>query len=437
VTTAITPIPTPSPHRWRSTVVLGFTVIVASAEIGIVTAIFPVLRNAFGLTMAHLGIFLSIGLLARTIFGPLWGLLADQFGRKYVLLLAVLGWSVCTAAAGFTKTDRGFLVLYSLGVIGAVASEPIVNSILSDLFPPADRGKAFGVLRALTGCGIAVRVPIFGWLAGFTDGWRWSFILLGTLQIVGGLLLVFGVKEPKSGESETVGGKNLAPSNFNLLDVPALWRIPSVRLFALNYALATSIVMFAYLPTFLTEIRGYSVQTSTRMYGLMHAGIVIGAFAGGWLSDWVNRLKPRSGRIVLMQAYLIVFAAMAVLIFQVPWRAPTQLSALLFVFGVIFPVGFSGCVLPMLSAVVRPELRSTGFGLLESFVQGLSLTIVSALAGVLADHIGLQQTLFWVITAPYLLNAGVWSFLYRKYPRDAAMMQQQLEAGKILPTGGE
>ena len=164
------------------------------------------------------------------------------------------------------------------------------------------------------------------------------------------------------------------------------------------------------------------------MYRLMNVGAVIGAFFGGWLSDWSARRNPRSGRIVLMQVYLVSFAAMTVLIFQVRWSEAALLYALLFSFGIIFPIGFWNCVLPMLSAVIRPEMRSTGFGLLALFFQGLSLSIVSALIGVLTDRMGLQQMLFWTITVPYLANAGVWCFFYRIYPRDAAAMQQQLEA---------
>jgi hypothetical protein len=134
-----------------------------------------------------------------------------------------------------------------------------------------------------------------------------------------------------------------------------------------------------------------------------------------------------------MQAYLVTVAATTIFVFQVPWEGSKYSYPLLFLFGVIFPIGFTGSVLPMLSTVVLPEMRSTGFGLLASFFQGLSLTVVSAMIGFLADRIGLQRTLFFAVTLPYLANASLWFLLYRTYPADAAKMQGELDARRASP----
>ncbi len=415
---------------------LAAAVIVAAAEIGVVSAIFPVLRGAFALSTAHLGTFTAIYLLARMCFGPAWGVLADRYGRKRVLVVAVLGWSLGIAGTGLVRSYPQLLILYSFGVTGAVAVEPIVHAIISDLFPAHERGKAFGAVRALLGLGVGICTPLIGWLAGFPDGWRLGYYVLGALQLGSGLLLIFGLKEPGAGASEDPPAPDRARAKFNLRDVPKLLAIPSVRLLAVNYVLATSITALLYLPTFLTEVRGFSVQASTRMFGLMQFGVVLGSFLGGLLGDWAERRHPRAGRIMLMQVYLAAFAAMTGLIFQLAWHAPAAGYALLFVFGVIFPIGFSGCVLPMLATVISPEMRSTGFGLLSSFFQGLSLAVLSLTVGILADRHGLSAMLFWAVTIPYMMNAIVWFWFYRIYPSDVANLQRQLDVRREGRSGG-
>jgi MFS family permease len=415
-------------HPWRSVLILALTTIFASAEIAVVSAIFPVLRQQFRLTTAELSVFATIGLTARTLCGPLWGMLGDRFGRRRVLLVMVFVWSIVVAATGLAQTYSQLLVIYALAAVGAVGADPIINSLLADLFPESQRGKAFGFLRGVVGLGVAFRMPAAGLQSDHPDGWRIVFYCLGAAQLICGLLILVGVAEPSVGAADRLETQRPAKVRFRWSDVPTLWRVPSVRLLGLNYVLATSVVMLAYIPTFLTDVRHFSVTQSTRLYGIMHVGVVLGALIGGPLSDAIAVRHPARGRILLMQIYLLLFAAMTWFMFEVAWPNSGWYYACYFVFGVLFPIGFSGCVLPMLSAVVRPELRGTAFGLLASFLQGLSLIFVSLWLGAMANGHGLDQLLFWAVTVPYLVNAAMWALFYRTYPRDAEVMRRSLEA---------
>lgn len=413
-------------NRRRGVLVVSVAMIVASVETNLANLMFPVLREDFGLTTTALGIFTCITLLARALFGPAWGMLADRFGRKRVLASCVLAWSVCVAITGMAHNYGQFLTLYALGVIGAAAAEPISDSLLSDFFRPQQRGRAYGILRGLLSLGVGVLMPFMGWMSAHPGGWRYGYGVIGLLQLVGGLLLVFGLKEPEVGASESV--RPPTRDRFSFRDVPKLLEVPSVQLLAVNYILATSIVLLAYLPTFMTEVRGYTIQSASAIYGTMHIGAVIGAMLGGVLGDWAELRSPLKGRIQLMQLYLVVFALFTIVIFQIPRMSEPIAFVVLFCFGVVFPIGFSGCVLPMLSTVILPEMRGTGFGLLACLCQGLSLTITSLTVGALATQYGLQRMLFLSITVPYALNAIIWTRFYRIYPKDVAEMQRRLDA---------
>ena len=63
---------------------------------------------------------------------------------------------------------------------------------------------------------------------------------------------------------------------------------------------------------------------------------------------------------------------------------------LLFLFGLTGSIGFSGCVLPMVSAIVPREITATAFDLLFSFIEGLLAAVLSLAMGYLAKTYGLH-----------------------------------------------
>ena len=74
---------TPAVHkrRWLTVVVLSLLQTVENSEGGLINGLFPVIRADLGLTLGSLGVLTSVGKFARMIFGPIWAMLADRFGR--------------------------------------------------------------------------------------------------------------------------------------------------------------------------------------------------------------------------------------------------------------------------------------------------------------------------------------------------------------------
>jgi MFS family permease len=133
------------------------------------------------MSLSALGIFSSISKFARMIFGPIWAMLADKFGRKRVLVFITGVWGIWTALAGLAQNQTQLFILYTIGVIGTVASEPIANGIIVDLFESKERGKAYGSLRSITGLLSVIFTPLIGQLANIEDGWRYGMYLMDTL----------------------------------------------------------------------------------------------------------------------------------------------------------------------------------------------------------------------------------------------------------------
>ena len=149
---------------WR----VGLLALANSVETGLrnlVTNVFPALQPAFAITLEQLGLLSGLVRLARVVMGPVWGVLADRFGRRRLLVVVTLCWGAWFAALSRVATYGEFLFFYAVGVLGLVAVEPVAVAIVSDLYAQRERGRAFGWLRAFGSLGTVAVTPLVGALA--------------------------------------------------------------------------------------------------------------------------------------------------------------------------------------------------------------------------------------------------------------------------------
>ncbi|OLE20872.1 MAG: hypothetical protein AUG49_23365 [Catenulispora sp. 13_1_20CM_3_70_7] len=113
-------------------------------------------------------------LLASTVMVPIYGKLSDIYGRKPFFLLGLLLFLLGSALSGASQTMTQLIVFRAIQGLGAGAMMPIVQAIIGDIFPPAERGKWQGLLMAVFGLSSIVGPTAGGWI---TDnwGWRWVF----------------------------------------------------------------------------------------------------------------------------------------------------------------------------------------------------------------------------------------------------------------------
>lgn len=400
--------------RWRSLTTLAFAQICENAEGGLVNTLFPAIRSSLGLGVDALGILSSVSRFARMIFGPLWSILADRIGRKRVLFIVTGLWGVWIAAVGLAQNFEQLLILYAIGVIGSVAGEPIANGLLCDLFEKEDRGKAFGSLRSLTSIGAVCLTPLIGQLANIPDGWRIGMFIMGGLSVLSGILIVFFVDEPPPRHSETK-----LPA-VPWLDILSLIKTPSFLLLAGMLPLVTSLVVSAFQVTYFVDVRGLSNSDSTILLAIYQVGWTISSFLGGMIGDIFQKKFGPNGRVALMQIYLLLYSAISYLFFQIDWGQGTALYLMSFAYGLIGSVGFSGAVLPMVSAITPARLAATAFALLFSLLQGFFSAVLALAMGGLAKSLGLQTMVLWMVTIPYAVNALYWFLFYPFFPRDVA-----------------
>lgn len=412
--------------RGRAVAALGFSQAVDNSESGLMNTFFPLIRDAFNLGYGDLGILSSIGMWARMIFGPIWAAAADRFGRKPVLIIVTGAWGLWTVLAGFAPSYPLLVVLFIISAIGTVASEPVLNGMLPDLFKQSERGKAYGLVRGIGG-GVGIVIgPAIGMFGNSPDGWRYALWTMGAISIISGILIWLWVPKP---EVKTVSVKDDPESGaFRLRDIVQLFKIPTIWLIVLMLPFITSLILLRFYTTFLVDVRGMDVPEAALVMAVFSLGAMFSAFLGGMLGDLFMRRLGYKGRIILMQIYLVCFAGAIYLATQIDSDSRAYIYGSTLVLGLVFSVGFSGCVLPIVSSVVPKKLGASAFAFLFSFVQGGITAIMVLNIGVIADIFGdLQITFFWFCVIPYLLNAVVWFLFYLTYPKDAARQAEREE----------
>ncbi len=424
-------------RRWLTLFALAFGNFVDQGESQALPTLFPAVRTALGLDYAALGVISGIRNILQPISAPVWGILADRFSRKAVLVVGTGLWGVWTLITGLAVTYEQLLLFRVIAGLGLGCLMPATFSVLGDLFGPAERGRALGVLGAAGMVGIVISVVILGQLAAIPGwGWRAGFILMGLASVVSGLVIWLTVKEPPRGAAEPeladiiddVAAQAATRYRFEWRHVPDLARLRTLRLFLLQGVFGTTpwVVLGTYMITWLVDDRGYS----TAQAPLIFAGIVVGTalsnLFGGMLGDWAHRLNPKYGRIVVGQFSVFSGVPTSYLLLQREWPL-TQL--VLFAFITAFFVGWTGqgAKDPMMQAVVPPEQRSTAYAVLYALENSIaSLSIV--VAGYVAVAVGLTRMFFWMVTVAWFVCGLVWFGLYWVYPAEAARLRTEMEA---------
>jgi MFS family permease len=399
-----------------------------SMEGGLINTLFPVIAQALGLGVGALGTLSSMSKWARMIFGTLWAIAGDKYGRKKIMFWMTGVWGLWTAAAGLAQNFNQLLILYTIGAIGTVAAEPIQNGLMVDMFDEDERGKAYGTLRTIGVAASLILTPLIGQLAKWPSadmGWRIGMFIMGGISLLSGFLILIFLKEPPR---RVVAGDPDA-GKFKMSDIGQIAKIPTFWLLAVMLLFVTSMVFFAFMVTYFVKVRGWETASAAILYTVFMAGFALGGLTGGTLGDIFQKRFGDKGRVIFMQFYLLSWAILTYLYTQIDWGTGFIVYIVAFVVGLVGSWGFSGAVLPMVGQICEPQYASTTFALLFSFIQGAITATYLLLIGPLVKALGsLDKVMFWMVSVPYVINFFFWFLFYFTYPKDVARRKARMVA---------
>jgi EmrB/QacA subfamily drug resistance transporter len=178
------------PRRWPAIGVCISALFLTLLDVSIVNVALPSISRGTGAGPAELQWVVSGYALAFGMVPIIAGRLGDDRGRKPMLMIGIAAFVVFSAVTGVAPTP-GILIAGRVlqGLAGGLLN-PQVSGFVQQLFPPVERGKAFGVLGAAVGIATAAGPVVGGGiiaLGGEEFGWRLCFLVnvpIGILSLV-------------------------------------------------------------------------------------------------------------------------------------------------------------------------------------------------------------------------------------------------------------
>ncbi|MDR5775100.1 MULTISPECIES: MFS transporter [unclassified Caballeronia] len=346
---------------------------------------------AFGAT------FLAAGLVA-----PLWGRLADRYGRKPILIRASLGMAITMSLLGVVQTVWQLVAIRFLaGLVGGYASGAIV--MIATQTPRHRTAWALGTHASGMMAGNLVGPLVGGLLPGLI-GIRSTFFLAGGLIFCSFIMTTLFVKEERRMPDGAKGSPARARSS-GWRDVPKL--TPVIAMLA-----SAMLLMFANMSIepIITVYVSQLVQDQKNV--TLVAGLVMSAAALGSVlaAPRVGRLADRIGATKVIVACLGLCGVL--LIPQIFVTTGTQLVVLRFLMGLAL-----GGLLPAITSVVRHSVPDSAAGYILGYATSAQYIgqVTGPLAGgFIAAHVGMHSV-FAMTSVLMFMGAGfnAWVFLRR------------------------
>jgi EmrB/QacA subfamily drug resistance transporter len=195
-------------NRWIGLVFISMAISLVIIDGTIVNTIFPAIINDLMLTSSQVQWVQESYVLVFASLLLIWGSLADRIGRRKLLVIGLVIFTVASVWAGLSADATSMILARIVQGIGGAMVLPTTLSLVNANFQGKERGIAFAIWGSTIGGMVAIGPVLGGWLA--TDfSWRWAFNVnapLGLIVVIGLLIWVNESKqEQRAGKLDLVG----------------------------------------------------------------------------------------------------------------------------------------------------------------------------------------------------------------------------------------
>ena len=356
----------------------------------------PSIQKEFGLSSTAMGWVLGAFFWTYAAFQMPSGWFIDKVGARIAYAVAVVWWSLFTAACALS---RGFGSLFGFRLLlgaGEAPAYPCNAKVVSEWFPRSERAFATSIFDSGARVGTALSLPIVTAIIGLF-GWRMSFVITGALGFVWTVFWLRMYKQPRNHPSvspaELAHIESDQPTETQDSDAaPVRWRdlfrhrtIWGMMLgfFCLNFVIYFFITWF---PTYLVKERGFTV-IKMGFYGMIPALTAVPmGYLGGLTSDRLVKsgMKLTWARKIPLVGGMVVSSSIALAV-----MAPSAGWALALLALSYSGLAFAGASVWSLPADVAPSRKYVGtIGGIQNFASNLAGISITTFVGVMLQKTG-------------------------------------------------
>lgn len=382
----------------RRLLIFGTCLIVPFANDIYIPAL-PDIARAFPGSDASL--ILSIFLLGLALSQLIYGPLLDRFGRKPVLTIGIVLYTLASVLVMTAVTFNMLLIARFIQAIGACSAFVSVMAILRDVYPKSRLVHATGVLMTMVGLCPAL-APLLGGVLTHYFGWRSNFVFLFLLGVFFSMIVISFLRE-------TIKEKNLGALNKHQLIGNYVALI--ANRFFLRFCICSALsygVLFAYF-TFSSHIIIEQLGYNQVSYGLILAINAIAILGTALLAP---RLASRMGLawVIILGTGIVIVSG----VFMIILNALHALTLFTFMGPMFIATLGIGLVRPTASAGAMGSVVPTRAGTAAAGYS-FSLFVGGSLATIIAGILVHQVVEFGVFML--LLGSGGFLFAWKNRQR--------------------
>ncbi|HBK5951264.1 TPA: multidrug efflux MFS transporter NorA [Staphylococcus pseudintermedius] len=204
-------------------IILYLNIFLVFLGIGLIIPVLPVYLKDLGLTGADLGVLVAVFALAQMLISPFGGTLADRLGKKLIICIGLVLFSISEFLFAWSHTFLLLIVSRVLGGFSAGMVMPGVTGLIADLSPSKDKARNFGYMSAIISAGFILGPGIGGFLAEISH--RLPFVFAGVLGVLAFICTLLFIQSPKRATTQGFAQFNsteLGKINYKVFITPAI-----------------------------------------------------------------------------------------------------------------------------------------------------------------------------------------------------------------------
>jgi MFS transporter, ACDE family, multidrug resistance protein len=379
-----------APEKARALSIVYASSIALMMGVNFLQPALPALSEPFQVSDAQLSWIMTVFTAPAIVLSPIFGFVADLYGRRLLLALGMIAFGIFGAAMAFAPSFGWLLFFRALQGIGFSAVIPLTIVLIGDLLEGDSEIGGQGLKVFLDRIGYLIFPPLGGLLAMIA--WYWPFVFY-LLTIPVGLAAWLWMPETK--------GKRGGKARAYVGDILRLTRHPRLLIafsagflrFFLDYGFLT------YFPLFLVRTHGISTATAGLLYVFFSAGAMMTSSQAGRIAAGRDKAN------ILFLAFVVSGAAVV----AVPFVPGVWLVG-----GALFFYGLAnGVISPMQKSLLTQnapaELRG-GIVSFDRLIQQVSKTTSTSIVGLLLVTAELP-TIFWMLGILSFASVGLMACL--------------------------